>query len=74
MSTWKDKERVMPELTPELRKINEYIAAGMKGRQIQEIYKMKNKQWTDEFKKKHKIPFVYYKMEILKRLKEGTYE
>ena len=74
MVTWKDKERVMPELTPELRKINEYIAAGMKGRQIQELFKLRGKSWTDKFKKVYKIPFVYYKKEIIRRLENGTYE
>lgn len=72
--SWKDKPRIFPELTPELRKINELIAYGMNGRDIQKLFKLPGRSWVDKFRKTYKIPFVYYKKEILRRLKEGIYE
>jgi len=74
MVTWKHKERMFPELTPELRKINELIAYGMKGKEIAQKFKEIPNTWLNRFKHKYKVPFVYYKKEILQRLENGTYE
>jgi hypothetical protein len=74
MPTWKDRERTMPNITPDLFRVNELIAHGLNGREIAIYFKeKKHNTWLKRFNEKYKIPFTYYKKEILKRLKNETY-
>lgn len=73
--TWKNRPREFPNFTPELRKINELIAYGMNGKEVAQYFKAKNlRTWLKYFGIKFNIPFTYYKKEVLRKLKTGTYE